>query len=71
MTICALRKFIRLIDGQNLRPMRQWSTRSLRDYTGVFWCQLRRDIRRILNLLSGNEIVKMLQSLCLMFFVIA
>ena len=50
---------VNLILEQNFRPMRSWK---LRNSSGGAGYKLVRNVRKILNLLSGNRIVPMLKS---------
>lgn len=55
-----LRRFILL---QNIRPMRNWSSRfRIASSNRISWylVKLIKDIRQLLNLISGNEILEML-----------
>ena len=61
----ALQKILKFIDTQNIVPMKKWSERSRYETKTM---QLRRnvrekvvDIRKILILLSGNDIAEMLK----------
>ncbi|CAF0891443.1 unnamed protein product [Brachionus calyciflorus] len=59
-------RFCRLIDTENIRPMKRWSDRfQITGSNRISWyiLQLKKEVRLILNTLSGNDIVGMLQSI--------
>lgn len=65
VNLSSVERLIQFIDNNNLKVMRKWSTRfcSKSNTSGSFWLMLKKKIRSILNLLSGNDIVEMLKSM--------
>lgn len=65
----SLVKIIRQIDGGKLRPMMRWRNREFRvnrRQSNYSW-NLRRNVRRLLKLISGDDIVEMLKCKTLVF----
>lgn len=61
----AIEKLIRFITSQNIRPMRNWSSRFRTGRSNrINWylAKIKKQIRSILILLSGNDLVEMLIS---------
>ena len=67
VNITAIEKIIRLIDSQhNLKTMKKWSERFRTDNSqkkSKYLRNLVNKIKRILNLISGNDVIEMLKGL--------
>lgn len=62
----AVEKLYRFIFSENLRPMRKWSTRyRYANSNRLSWYlhKIKKQIRSILNLLSGNDLIEMLKGI--------
>lgn len=62
----AVTSIIKLIDENNIRPMKKWSERGRRADSTNLSSQaqsIAKDIRHIMDILSGNDIVSMLMGL--------
>jgi hypothetical protein len=57
----ALENLIRYIDANGLRPMMRWNDRR-EDKSDHYFRKIIKNIRRILSLISGGDIVSMLKS---------
>lgn len=60
VNVTSLERIIQFINQENLRTMKDWKTRLTS--RGGNWSRLLKNIRIILNLISGNNIVDMLKS---------
>jgi hypothetical protein len=58
----ALEKLIRFIEANRLRPMMRWGERRQANKKDNYWRKLKKNVRRILSLISGGDIVSMLKS---------
>lgn len=63
--VSTLEKIIKFINENNLKPMTKWSQRvgASKHNRGGNWAVLRKKIRKILEIVSGNEIVEMLKGI--------
>ncbi len=49
-----------------IRPMMKWSTRE--NKPSAFLINLKKEIRDLLNLISGNDICELIKSNCILYF---
>ena len=60
----ALSRIIKVVEDENLRPMRDWSLRFRYDNDGRLnrhIKKLKSEIRTVLSIISGNNIIEMLR----------
>ena len=70
----ALQKIISFIDSKNLRPMKQWSSRSRYRHDGQISTNnynLSKQIRQLLVLISGNDVTEMIKGVLLLLILIS
>jgi hypothetical protein len=65
--LTTLQRIIRFIHSKNIKPMKKWSYRFIRDKSkNKSWYikRLTKEIRFILNLISGFDLISMLKGFC-------
>lgn len=74
VNLTCLERIVRLIDNDKLKPMKPWGQRSSRRFhkPNTYMMALVKNIRKILNWISGFDIIEMLKSMLLfisLFFI--